>query len=216
MAVRPVYMTYGEFPYIKIYQTDFTWNGGFAPSQKHKNITAIHSVFNSHFPHLKVLEISSKSMQAGGADLSAFSLLKYVPSLGKGVPVENVFQAGKVFENSGPFVDLLTASPRDAKRDERLRSSGSLIGFRFEETAFPTEPKTLFYDYIYTNALLENPDLAQIVLSYDAFTDIEFNPSKSINCQAKAAALFVSLSSLGLQDSIKDYQTFRNLFERNN
>lgn len=35
-------------------------------------------------------------------------------------------------------------------------------------------------------------------MKYDGFTDIEFNPEKSINCQARAAALFVSLSRRGL------------------
>lgn len=30
-------------------------------------------------------------------------------------------------------------------------------------------------------------------MEYDTFTDIEFNPAKSINCQAMAAAVYVSL-----------------------
>jgi hypothetical protein len=30
-------------------------------------------------------------------------------------------------------------------------------------------------------------------MEYNAFTDIEFNPDKSINCQAEAAAIYVSL-----------------------
>jgi len=31
------------------------------------------------------------------------------------------------------------------------------------------------------------------VLDYDAFTDIEFNPEKSVSCQASSAALAVDL-----------------------
>ena len=73
---------------------------------------------------------------------------------------------------------------------QKLRN---LICFTFEDKAFPLEPKTAFYDYIYMNALLENENLAQMILQYDAFTDIEFNPDKSLNCQAKAAAAFVAL-----------------------
>lgn len=212
MAVRPVYMYCAEPPYFKTYQAEFSWNGGFAPSQKQKNITAIHSAFHRCFPDLKVLEISSKSMQFGGTELSAFSLLKYVPPLEKSVPVENVFQSGKIFENGGPFTDLLTALPGKAKSDERLKSSGRLIGFSFNGSDFPAEPKTIFYDYIYMNALLENDSLSQIVLSYDAFTDIEFNPNRSINCQAKAAAVYVSLCKAELKDKIKDFQSFKKLF----
>lgn len=33
---------------------------------------------------------------------------------------------------------------------------------------------------------------------FQGFTDIEFNPKKTINCQAYAAALFVSLSKRGI------------------
>lgn len=212
MAIRPVYISCAEAPYFKTYQTEFSWNGGFAVSQKQKNIHALHAAFNFQFPDLRVLEISSKSMQYVGIDLSAFSLMKYVPTLGKSVTVENVFQSSKIFENGGPFIDLITASPRDAKSDERLKSSGKLIGFRFNGSDFPIEPKTIFYDYIYMNALLENEALAQEVLSYDAFTDIEFNPNRSINCQAKAAAVYVSLCKAGLKDKIKDFQSFKKLF----
>ena len=66
--------------------------------------------------------------------------------------------------------------------------------------------------YIYMNPLLENEELAQEVLSYDAFTDVEFNPNRSINCQAKAAAVYVSLCKAGLKDKIKDFQSFKKLF----
>ena len=52
-------------------------------------------------------------------------------------------------------------------------------------------------------------ELASQILKYDAFTDIEFNPDKSINCQAKSAALFVSLSKRNLLEyamaSIENY-----------
>jgi len=35
-------------------------------------------------------------------------------------------------------------------------------------------------------------------LGYSGFTDIEFNPKKSINCQAYSVALYVSLEKSGL------------------
>ena len=210
-ATRPVFMASGKPPYRIALSAGFVYNAGFAASQKQKNITAIHNAFKSRFPDKKVLEISSKSMQDGGVELSAFYLLKFVPSLGKSVPVENVFQAGKVFVNGGPFTDLLHVSPKEAKRDERLRSSGRLISFRFEGQDFPLLPQTAFYDYLYLNALLENEKLAKIALEYDAFTDVEFNPDKSINCQAKAAATFVSLSRMGLVERVKEVEEFIDL-----
>jgi len=208
MAVRPVFIPRSSVPYLSTWNAEFVYNSGFAVSQKQKNITAIHRTFLNHFPGSKILEISSKSMQDGGVELSAFNLMKFVPSLGKSVRVENIYQAGKVFKNGGPYTDLLEVSPKDAKRDERLKTSGPLIGFRFEGHNFPLVPHTCFYDYLYINALLENEDLAKIVLEYDAFTDVEFNPEKSLNCQAKSAAMFVSLSRLGMTEKARDPEEF--------
>lgn len=45
---------------------------------------------------------------------------------------------------------------------------------------------------------MANPELAEHLMDFDAFTDIEFNPEKSLNCQARSAALYVSLVREGL------------------
>ncbi len=215
MAVRPVFMANDKAPYFVTEDIEFKWNGGFSLSQKRANIKSIHEEFLKKHPEKKILEISSKSAQEGGEQLSAFFLKKYVPELEKSVPVECVFQSGKVFQNGGPYADLLNVTPKEAKTDTRLKESGALVKFVFNGKEFPLEPKTVFYDYIYINALLENIKQAETALNYDAFTDIEFNPAKSINCQAKAAAVFVSLCRNGLKDKIKDFESFFSLFKSN-
>ena len=68
------------------------------------------------------------------------------------------------------------------------------------------------YDFIYMNALLENEDLAKKVIEFEGFTDIEFNPNKSIGCQAKAAAMFVGLYRAGRIDDIKNPESFIKLY----
>ena len=208
MANRPVFVPISTFPYTTTIPNEFNWNSGLAVSQKQKNIAALHHSFIEKFPDKKVLEISSKSMQEGGVQLSAFNLKKYVPSIEKSVPVEVIYHSGKVFENGGPYIDLLHGSSREAKKDERLKNSGELKGFCYEGKTFPLNPQTLFYDYLYLNALLENEKLAEIILQYDGFTDIEFNPNKSISCQAKSAALFVSLTRLDATNKIQDFDEF--------
>lgn len=214
MAERPVFLATLRRPYSVQWNAVFTYNSGLSPVQKKKNIIAIHEAFARSFPGRKVLEISSKSMQLGGIELSAFSMKKFVPSIGKAVAVENVYQAGKVFLNGGPYSDLLEVSPREAKRDPRLKNSGPLMNFCFEGRSIPPLPVNAFYDFIYINALLEkqNRDLAELLLQYDAFTDIEFAPGKSLNCQARAAANFVSLARAGMIEEAKDFDRFRALF----
>ena len=71
-------------------------------------------------------------------------------------------------------------------------------------------PRTAFYDWLYINALHKHPDLAEQVLTYRAFSDIAFNPERSINCQAYAAALYVSMHDRGLltPDVLKDKETY--------
>ena len=208
MAERPVYVTTTKTPYVTVYKPEFTWNAGLNKVQKQKNIVALHDAFKRMSPESNVLEISSKSLQPLGIKLSAFNLPKYVPSLGKSVPLECVFQGGKIFAAGGPYTDLYTATARAAKKDERLKSSGELHGFAFEGEQMPLIPRTAFYDWLYVNALMENPELAEQVMEFDAFTDIEFNPNKSLNCQARAAALFVAMKKLGRLEECREFQSF--------
>ena len=49
------------------------------------------------------------------------------------------------------------------------------------------------------------------ITKYNAFTDVEFNPNKSINCQARAAAIFVGIAKAGLLDRIRDFYDFCKL-----
>lgn len=213
MATRPVYYPKKTAPYVDAYSPEFTWNGGFAVSQKQKNIAALHEAFQRRFPERKILEISSKSLQPLGVNLSAFNLKKYVPSLDKSVPLECVFQGGKVFSSGGPYTDLYEKTSREAKKDERLKTSGFLKSFYYEEKEISLFPKTAFYDWLYINALLESPKLASEIVKYDAFTDIEFNPNKSVNSQAKSAALFVSLYHRGVVEECRNYDRFLELLK---
>ena len=211
MAQRPVFRVRMRPPFYETVFVDFIYNGGFAASQKQKNIVALHAGYARRFANEKVLEISSKSLQEVGVALSAFNLLKYVPSIGRGIPVENVFQGAKKFIASGPYADLYGVTPLEAKRDQRLTASGRLTAFCFENEQYPLEPKTAFYDWIYINALLENAESARAAAEYGAFTDIEFNPDRSINCQARAAAVFASLTRLGLTEKAKDFSEYLSL-----
>lgn len=211
MANRPVFCTIDNKPYVEERNIVFEYFGGFAISQKQKCIKSLHKSFTEMYPKRKVLEISSKSFQECGVELSAFNLKKYVKSIDAKVSVENIFQSSKVFKDGGPYKDLLLVSAKQAKKDERIHTGSQLISFTFEGKDYPLIPRTIFYDWIYMNALLENDNLYKTVIEYDAFTDIEFNPNKSLNCQAKACAMFVSLYKTGNINVIRkfsDYYSF--------
>jgi hypothetical protein len=193
MAQRPIFVPLHDGKrFVLERYVDFQWHPGFAKSQKQKSIRALHEVARREYGVQHPLEVSSKSEDPLGVALSSFNL-KFTTKLGRTLTVEAAFQGSKVFQLGGPFVDIFDKSPMDAKRDARLRSSGSLIKFSFFGTDWALEPKTAFYDWLYINALLKNPDLVGRVTDRDAFSDIEFNPERSINCQARSAALFCAL-----------------------
>lgn len=208
MATRPVFKIGYSAPYYIEQRIDFVWNKGWNINQKRKNVIALHEAYKARFPTKCVLEISSKSLQEDGLPLSAFKLRKFVPSLQKALPVENIYQGGKVFENGGPCLDMYDMTARGAKKDERLQSLGAVTGFYYEGNIYPNDHYDAFYNWIYINALTENPSLSVPLLNYDAFTDIEYNPQTGTSCQARSAAIFVSLSRLGKLDVVKDFKMF--------
>ena len=207
MAIRPFFMI-SDSEIFKEDNCEFTFYTGFALSQKQKSIESLHKQILKKYSNAKILEVSRKSENPLGIALSAFNLT--LPINNNEYPVENIFQSSKVFSNGGPYQDLLYVHPREAKRDERLKNSGKLISFELNSNIWEIEPKTLFYDWLYTHALYRNKRLTNEIIQYDTFTDIEFNPNKSFNCQARSVAIFVSLYKKGI---IEAYLRDKNLFK---
>lgn len=202
-----------QFPVFVEKVIDFKYYSGFAISQKQKCISEMHKAISEYDNNLKALEISTKSTNPLGVALSAFNLKFYDDTSGKYYHIENIFQSSKMFENGGPYRDLLYVNPRDAKRDERLKTSGNLTAFSFHNQHWPLQPKTLFYDWIYISALKMNKELAEQIVKYNAFTDIEFNHLKSYNCQARSAAIFVSLyKNNQIEDYLQDVSFRENIY----
>lgn len=191
---------------------NFDWHPGMSVKQKQKNIRSIHEMARTAFDVKLPLEVSSKSESELGFALSSFNL-KFKTIKDRQITVEAAFQGSKVFEHAGPFPDLFNAQPRDAKRDPRLRESGALRKFLFFGREWPLKPQTAFYDWLYLNALIANPQLATSVTDYDGFTDIEFNPDKSINCQARSVAMYCALyHSDRLEFALSSHDAFRSLY----
>jgi hypothetical protein len=200
MAERPLFVPAPHEPELVLeLPMQLAWHPGFAASQKAKNVQGLHEAA-ARAGYTPVLEVSTKSLSKLGQHLSAFHL-KVTMRDGRQLPLECAFQGSKVFEQGGPYVDLYDAEVRAAKRDPRLQTSGSLVAFLFEGTTFPLQPKTAFYDWLYLGALYEHRVYLERLYAFAAFTDIEFNPNRSINCQARSCALLVTLMRRKLLDA---------------
>lgn len=196
MAERPVFLPNRTGSrLLETEMVEFQWHAGMAPSQKKRNVAELHNAA-AKLGLTPLLETSSKSPRESGRRLSAFHLsIAVTEDLNS--TVESVFQGSKVFERGGPFTELYELESRQAKLDERLQSSGKLTAFELLGQRYPLSPPTVFYDWLYLRALYPHREWLERLSYYRGFTDIEFNPARSINCQARSCALFVALALRG-------------------
>jgi hypothetical protein len=211
MAERPIFVPNPDSrELVNEIFLDLIWLAGFTAVEKRKNIKALHEAAEKA-GYRDVLEVSTKSANKRGRHLSAFHLRVKTAQNGA-IPLECAFQGSKVFQNGGPFVDLFYAEPYEAKKDRRLKESGQLVTFRFEGVDWPLEPKTAFYDWLYITSIYPHREWAVKLYAYGGFSDIEFDPKRSINCQARSIALFLSLMKRGqLNEAMKSSSEFINI-----
>jgi hypothetical protein len=212
VAIRPIFIpTNSNNELYTELKVDFKYYNGFAAVQKSKSIISLHEMANE-LGYINLLEVSTKSSEKLGYKLSAFNLMLETQNYGS-ISIESAFQGSKVFENGGPYNDIYLIEPLDAKRDLRIKNSGNLVCFEFENITWDLEPKSAFYDWIYIKAIYPHIEYIKANLTkYDAFTDIEFNPKKSINCQARTCAILTSLINLNLIDkAMKSPENFISL-----
>ena len=199
MAYRPVF--YGDAFGYKKHMIDFEFFTGFSLSQKQKSIKSLHNSIIRNFPGRKILEVSSKSLDEIGRQASAFNLNVILKS-GKEFSVEQIFQGSKKFRRGGSQLHLIDrmTSKELKKYIGRLHQVDELVSFECFGQIFPLKPQTFFYNWLYINSLHKNQLLANQIINYDTFTDIEFNPNKSKNCQAEACSIYVYLYKSNLLD----------------
>lgn len=202
MASRPIFIATNDTnEFVKEINIDFTFFNGFAITQKAKSIQSLHENALKN-GYKNVLEVSSKSNNKLGWRLSAFNLMVHFEK-NKKISLECAFQGSKVFEGGIQYKDIYNYESIEAKKDERLKKSGGIIGFSFNGEFWENEPKTAFYDYLYMTTIYSNyKNILEELIEYDAFTDIEFNPKKSLNCQARTCAILVSLTRKGILDNV--------------
>lgn len=198
MAKRPLFVPAPAGHLVEERIVEFEWFSGFAASQKRRCVESLHRSAATHLGASRVLEVSTKSANPLGVRLSAFNLSVEIDTQPQPILLEAAFQGSKVFGARGPFTHLYSLrSGRDVKRYMRQFSGDHLTGFRFDGRDWELTPKTAFYDWLYVRALgalaERDGEIDDALVGFDAFTDIEFNPDKSINCQARSCALYVAL-----------------------
>lgn len=218
MAERSVFVSKLEYPFFEEIHVSHDWFGGFALSQKRKCQISLHQNFIKHYPEHKVLEISGTSLMSLGAKLSAMNLSKR--TLNGCTSVESAFQSSRIYSDGtrvvGPFPEYLFLPGKTCKKLVKEASDGlHSYTYLFDEMKFfaPSHHISQFYDFLYLNALLEpeNQIVAEELLAggYTTFTDLA---TKSLNCQARAAAIFVGLVKAGKIGEVRNKESYLKLF----
>jgi len=211
MANRPVFVAQKSARNVGESTVAFEWFPGFSVSQKQRSIYSLHEAARLELGLAlgEILEVSTKAPSALGASLSALNLSLELDT-GRLVPVEVAFQSSKVFRHAGPQTSLLDLElGRNAKAAIRGLDDDELIGFFFEGRPWPLSPSPNIYDYLYLRALSAHPELTTDLRGYRAFTDIEFNPKRSLNCQARSCAYFVLLGGRHVAENTTTPETFQ-------
>lgn len=218
MAEKSVFISKMEYPFFEEVHVNIDWFAGFAMSQKRKCQIGLHQNFLMAYPDEKVLEISSTSLMSLGSKLSAMHLSKRTQ---KGLTtVESAFQSSRIYSDGvktvGPFSDYLFLPGRECKKLVKEASEGMhSYMYEFDGMTFyaPAWHISQFYDFLYLNSLLEpeNKEVKEQLLAgkITCFTDLA---TKSLNCQARSAAIFVGLVRAGLIDEVRDYESYLKLF----
>jgi len=223
MAKRGIFIPKDKYPYFEEIQVEYEYFQGLSKQQKRRSYLSLHLNFlaTSDYANRKVLEISSAGIDWVGEALSAMNLRKYSNKLKKYVSLESAFQSSRIYttdtgEKIGPFPEALEMAPKEAKKYVKEKSRGfHSYEYLYEGMMFPA-PKfhiSLFYDWLYINALCEeaNSGVLKYLIDggYNAFTDIA---TKALNSQARSAALFVGLEMLGLTEQARDRESYFKLF----
>ena len=199
----------------KVYEKEFTFDyfGGFSLSQKQKTIDAFHQTINNAGIN-QILEISRKSKNPLGNALSAFNLMLTIDN--QKYPIECIYQSSKVFNSNKQFIETLNLTPIEAKKliKEKVEKDKLILtGFNCFGVVFPIEPKTIFYDYLYILALIQNPKIASQVLEYYCYTDVEFNHKKQFASQARSCAIYKYLvENNNVIEYVQDIKKFISIY----
>ena len=211
MAQRPVFISIDRTPYVAINTIEFPWVKGMAKSQARKRVLSLHEAAKDN--KLKnILEISTASNTELGKSLSAFNLNVTINFGTEDEPniqthsVEAIYQSSKVGQYGskkvGPHPEWLRLTGKEVKSKIKDAKMDRISLYRYGQNAWPSAPSESFFTWLYINGLIQQDGLIEELAQYDGFTDIYFNPKKTNNCQARAAAQAVSMYNIGKLNTI--------------
>lgn len=224
MAFGAVFVPTLEEPYYDFVLVEYKASRSLGEAKTRKDGQALHDAYrNQYNANAHILEISRMAEGPGCLLSTKYARMEYLfrtPYKRKrNVYIETVYHGSKCFESGGPFEDLISSfkTPYSARTDYRLKTSGKLKNFHYDEITYPSYPaESAFFDWLYLRALQGNSDICNMasqLFEYDAFTDMDFNPvtQKCIVCPARVAAMYVGMTKAGVLTDPVDFRMVATL-----
>ncbi len=187
---------------------------------KMANSASLAETYSRNAQDARILEVSSKSTEPLGIKLSAMNLNINI-SIPKGnewqlttMKVETLYQASKVFKDSGDHPEWYSLNGWEAKKAAAaLHKKDQLAGFRLNGENYSLADGSMFYNWIYARAMCstKNSELVKELKEggWNAFTDIESRRGQYA-CQAEALAIYTALARSGrLGEAMKNMNAFK-------
>lgn len=182
---------------------EFKWEQGQSTAQKTRSCNNLHAAIKA-YTGMVSLDISTASPSPIGVSLSAFNLKP------DGRSVETLYQGSKVYSDGYIAHDLYDADSRTAKKLSQ-ENHGRISGFNYFGTEYPTEPDSIFYDYIYLKALLANYGNSMVTTA-TCFTDIQQN-MEALACQARSFCIYQLMRFSSCLHLLDDFDKFKEWHE---
>ena len=207
MATRPIFVPDTDPDSSRLihrHEVDFQWAPGDAPELKSRNIEKLHTAA-AHRNLSPLLEVSGYADDPIGSRLALAQLtLKNEESYY--VSVSGLYYGSMVFKNGGPYTDLYRGQGGDHSSDPRLKSSGQLMGFRFQDLEWGLKAEGMFYDWLVIQAVQRHRNLGSGLMKFTGFTDLECPSQGSGVCHARSCALYVALVEKKIIDKVLENQ----------
>ncbi len=216
---RSVFVSKPTYPFFEEVDIEFDWIPGMSRVRHRLNEIAINwHFFGGEFKYKHSLEVSKSSTNPLGVKLSAMNLICET-SEGK-TCVESAFQSSRIYRDGknvyGPFPEWLFLDGKECKRRVK-EASHELHSYEYQLDGMtfdaPDYHISLFYDYLYINALL-HPDNAEVMKelvdgNFEFYSDLA---TSALNSQARSCAIFVGLYKAGLLDKVRTQEGYYKIF----
>ncbi len=206
MAVRKVFLSLTEYPYVKEISVTFPWLNG----AKQQNVQAVLDAFHDVYPGRPGAGSQSGILAAGGRRRGG-NETALLPENAAGCAGGHGLRSVQGIRGRRPPTRNCCSCPaRSGAKTARSPKTANASATGWKRPITPVQPYPYaFFNWLYGCTLRRNPEQAGRVLKFGAFSDLDLGSSKKDrNSPARAAAVYAGLAAAGKLDCYESFEAF--------